>query len=228
MTIVTIPYARDNFGYIIHTGTQSLIIDPGEGHPFEHHLKSPPTAILLTHEHWDHVNGVPHILHLYPDTPVFIQDPSLIKHICIAQPTSTLPSVLHTPPQVIPTPGHSFGSVCFYFKQGVAFVGDVLFSMGCGGVFTQDYDAALNSLKTIKSLPPKTLLYWGHNYAKINYIFARSVLKNAPGLRAYAHTMQTQGTGALLADELKFNPFLHTNTVEEFRHLRSKKTGMSV
>ena len=227
MNVITVPYSRDNFGYIVRFGARSFIIDPGEGPPFEPHITKPPSAILLTHEHWDHVNGVPHILHLYPKTPVFIKDPSLIKHICAARPTSELASMFPTPPKILPTPGHSLGSVCFYFEQGAAFVGDVLFAMGCGGVFTQDYEAAFASIQTVKALPPETILYWGHNYAKINYIFARSVLKNTQSLRAYADKMHTQGTGALLEDELRFNPFLQAETVQEFQNLRFKKIGVS-
>lgn len=225
MTVITVPYARDNFGYVVHIGTQSLIIDPGLAQPFERHITKPPTAILLTHEHWDHINGIPQLLHNYPGTPVFIQNPNSIKHLCEAQPTSNIPETLHNPPKVLFTPGHSFSSVCFYFEQGLAFVGDVLFSMGCGGVFTNDYSAAFTALQTIHALPDSTLLYWGHNYAKSNYLFARGILQNTKELRNYALLMHDQGTGALLANEKRYNPFLQAKTVEEFTCLRNRKSG---
>jgi glyoxylase-like metal-dependent hydrolase (beta-lactamase superfamily II) len=68
--------------------------------------------------------------------------------------------------RVLHTPGHSPGSVTFYLEEeGVAFDGDVLFSLGVGRADLPggDWDTLLNSIRQVLfSLPDDTILYPGH------------------------------------------------------------------
>ncbi len=68
--------------------------------------------------------------------------------------------------EVIHTPGHSPGGVCFYAaKEGVVFVGDTLFN---GGVGRSDLEGGSHStlIKSIRekllTLPDETRVYCGH------------------------------------------------------------------
>jgi hydroxyacylglutathione hydrolase len=67
--------------------------------------------------------------------------------------------------QVIETPGHTPGSVCFYFKEDeILFTGDTLFSDGVGRTdlsYSSPKDLQ-NSLKKLSQLPKKTKIYPGH------------------------------------------------------------------
>ncbi|MBR6963789.1 MAG: MBL fold metallo-hydrolase [Prevotella sp.] len=67
---------------------------------------------------------------------------------------------------IIPTPGHTPGSVFFYCKEeGVAFSGDTLFHMSIGRTDFDggSYDSMMRSLKNIaNTLPPDTIIYTGH------------------------------------------------------------------
>lgn len=67
---------------------------------------------------------------------------------------------------IIPTPGHTPGSVFFYCKEeATAFSGDTLFNMSIGRTdFDRgSYHDILNSLQIIKkTLPPQTVLCCGH------------------------------------------------------------------
>ena len=66
---------------------------------------------------------------------------------------------------LLPTPGHTPGSVCFYFPEdGVLFSGDTLFQMGYGRTDLPggDIQQLWHSLDLLLALPPETVVYPGH------------------------------------------------------------------
>lgn len=67
--------------------------------------------------------------------------------------------------QVIPTPGHSRGSVCFYHeKEHILFTGDTLFQMSIGRTDLQGGSMMqiIQSLRTLAQLPDETIVLPGH------------------------------------------------------------------
>jgi hydroxyacylglutathione hydrolase len=68
--------------------------------------------------------------------------------------------------QVLHTPGHTPGHVCFYESEnGVLFDGDVLFYRGIGRTDLPggDWQQLLNSIQSsLFSLPDDTVVYSGH------------------------------------------------------------------
>jgi glyoxylase-like metal-dependent hydrolase (beta-lactamase superfamily II) len=85
--------------------------------------------------------------------------------------------------EVLYTPGHADGSVCFYNKeQGFMITGDVLFrdTIGRTDLPTGDFDLLMKSIRErIFTLPDSTLIYPGHGpettvgYEKQNNPFIR-------------------------------------------------------
>ena len=71
--------------------------------------------------------------------------------------------------RVIGTPGHTAGSVCFYFQSGAFIVsGDTLFkgSVGRTDLPTGDFKSLARSIKeTLFALPDDTVVYPGHGPA---------------------------------------------------------------
>ena len=66
---------------------------------------------------------------------------------------------------LLSTPGHTPGSVCFYFPEdGVLFSGDTLFQMGYGRTDLPGGDSRQlwRSLDLLLALPPETVVYPGH------------------------------------------------------------------
>lgn len=67
---------------------------------------------------------------------------------------------------IIKTPGHTPGGVCFYDKsQGLLFCGDTLFAGGAVGSTDHKYSSMIElrkSLKTLMELPNNTLILPGH------------------------------------------------------------------
>ncbi len=141
-----------------------------------------PKAILLTHSHWDHIADV-HPLKISLQIPVFVHNsdaPNLIKPgsdllrllvpIIGVEPDGFLEEGTVFPVgksklEVIHTPGHSVGSICFYEPSaGILFSGDTLFQGTIGNLSfpTSRPQLMADSLRKLTKLPGKTKVYPGH------------------------------------------------------------------
>lgn len=126
-------------------------------------------AILLTHGHFDHVGAVAEIA-AETDCAVYISAADLSLPPMITNGklyyTHTYQGSVNAAGltfQVIPTPGHTPGSVCLVCED-VMFSGDTLFCGSCGrtdlpGASAQ---AMAASLKTLAALPGNYRVYPGH------------------------------------------------------------------
>ena len=78
--------------------------------------------------------------------------------------------------QVMGVGGHTLGHIAYYdADDGVAFVGDTLFAMGCGRLFEGDPAMMWTSLSKLAALPDETRVYCAHEYTASNARFALSV-----------------------------------------------------
>jgi hydroxyacylglutathione hydrolase len=78
--------------------------------------------------------------------------------------------------KVYDTPGHTRGHIVYHFEDdGVAFVGDTLFSMGCGRLFEGTPQQMWNSLQKLMAWPDDTKIYCAHEYTQTNARFALTV-----------------------------------------------------
>jgi len=166
----------DNFIYLIgDTETKEMAsVDPAWDVPFilaeAERLGYTITSVLLTHGHGDHTNGLTELLESHP-VPVYISRneaaqfrPDVDGMIDLDDGDSvTLGSLIL---QVIHTPGHSPGGLCFLYKDQIL-VGDTLFIDGCGrcDLPGSDVEAMYHSIhKKLMPLPDNTRIYVGHNY----------------------------------------------------------------
>lgn len=110
----------------------------------EHQLR--PAGILLTHHHYDHVGGVDKIRNFF-DCPVYLHrgDVDLYrKPVDVILEGGEQLDLDGEKIDVIHTPGHTSGGVCYYSeKSKAAFTGDTIFNVDLGrtdlegGSFTQ-------------------------------------------------------------------------------------------
>lgn len=166
-----------------------LIFDPGEeGKKLINRLeqrKLKPLATLLTHAHFDHIGAVDDIRDKY-NIPVYIHnneknwlmDPSLngSQFFMMGQIKAKQADQLITSEgemtigdftfEVFETPGHSPGSVSFYFKNdGFVVAGDALFqgSIGRTDLPGGNHDVLISSIhKKLLVLPEETIVLSGH------------------------------------------------------------------
>lgn len=146
------------------------------------------TAILLTHGHPDHVNGLDEILSRH-DVPAYISKHEAPfykpqhKNIVEVENRQTL-KIGTMELECLLTPGHTPGSQCFRC-EGVLITGDTVFIDGCGRCDLPGGNAGemYKSLYTIiMKLPDETLLYTGHNYGPVPFATLKSQKTTNPYL----------------------------------------------
>ena len=187
--------------YIVHDSAlkECVIIDPGyEAEKILAKLKAlelKPTAILLTHGHFDHVGAVEQIVEAtgcglwmhradwtQPNAPIINYLYPLANCDFTDVNFCGEGHILHTAGltfQVLSTPGHTGGSVCYRCGDAL-FSGDTLFAGGCGRTDLPggDWDTIVKSLRRLSTLEDHLQVFPGH------------------------------GESTTLAQEKKYNPYL--------------------
>jgi len=218
-----------------HTAShQVAVIDPTEAelvqdYCAEHGLTV--SQIWLTHWHKDHIGGVPGLIQ-GQNLPVYGPRAELSKIPFITHPLGHEEHFnFHgIDIQVIAVPGHTLGHIVYFIDAiDVLFCGDTLFAMGCGRVFEGTYSQMYHSLSRLAALPPRTQVYCTHEYTLSNAQFAKHVEPdNSAILERFEHIERLRILGqctlpSSIEDELQTNPFLRTESVEEFQRLRTLK-----
>lgn len=249
MQIKALRCLKDNWTFLITqpSGTDSgsreicVSIDPGEvTEEMKVELAGRDLkAIMLTHHHHDHIGGVETLLRLYPNAKVFASDRDSRRLEFFGQrphkfdDLRRFPNLFGNPIEFRshPIPGHTEGQVAIETRVGSSFpahffVGDTLFAFGCGRCLEGTPEQLFQSLQFIKSLPPSSLVYFGHDYELRNMEFWKTWRQDAgPNLvnEAALNTAVSGRAFAKLEFEMQRNPFLKIQDVETFRLWRERR-----
>ena len=171
---------HNNYIWLLKNSTSNhiAIVDPGEAGPLLKKIAAEnliPIAILITHRHWDHVDGVEEITEKY-DIPVYTPKTESVKGSThpVGEGDVVVLDELDLTLNIMDVPGHTSGAVTYY-ADGMVFSGDTLFAAGCGRMFEGTPPQMHSSLSKFKNLPDDTLLYCGHEYTVANLQFANAV-----------------------------------------------------
>lgn len=215
--VFPVPALRDNYIWVLHDGSAAAAVDPGEAEPLIEALQTRGlrlTAILLTHHHWDHVNGAPALQKRF-EVPIYGPRDSRVPGR--AQALSEGETLTLDAPavrlRVLEIPGHTETHIALYDDRYL-FSGDTLFSVGCGRLFEGTPEQMLASLDKLAELPDELLVCCGHEYTVKNCQFANRVEPANEALRERlqeAQSMRERGEPTLpvsLGEERRTNPFL--------------------
>jgi len=225
LEIYQFPTRSDNYGVLIHdpeTGPTAAIDAPEAG-PILAALEDKGwalTDILITHHHADHTAGVEA---LKKKTGCTVYGPAreagLIPGLDVEVKEGDAVEIGSAKGRVIETPGHTRGHVSYYFPDDAAvFVGDTLFSVGCGRLLEGDAPTMWSSLTKLAALPPETEVYCGHEYTGANCRFALTVEPENAALQARAKEVAENDAKGLpslpttIGQELATNPFLRASS----------------
>jgi hydroxyacylglutathione hydrolase len=223
---------KDNFGVLLHdpdTGATAAIDAPEAG-PVEAALCAQSwrlTDILVTHHHHDHTGGIAELKARHrcrvvapdaeakgiPQVDETVREGDSVK-------VGTLTA------RVIETPGHTAGHISYVFAhEKLVFVGDTLFSIGCGRVIEGTPQMMWQSLLKLRALPDDTQIYCGHEYTAANVRFAKTIEPNNAALIAREQEVARQNAAhqptvpSTMGEEKAANPFLRADVPEVARSL---------
>jgi len=154
-------------------------------------------AVVCTHAHYDHIKELEYLLGLR-DVPVSIskyESGVSCKNLKKCEDGDKI-KIGNIELTCIHTPGHSAGDMCFLCGD-ILLTGDTLFIDGCGrcdlagGNPKKMYDSLFNK---IAKLPDATIIYPGHDYGPT--------------------------PSATLASQKQTNPYLQSESLEDFLHYR--------
>lgn len=243
------PCLNDNYGYLVHdpVSGETAVIDTPDATKIMAEAETKGwkiTQIWNTHWHPDHAGGN---LQIKDATGCVIIGPAgeedKIPGLDRAVRQDSLVNLGAIVAKVIDVPGHTAGHIAFHVEEeGVAFVGDTVFALGCGRLFEGSPAQMWDSLSKIKALPEDTILYCAHEYTAANAKFAATIEPENSDLQTYidqVKALRSEDKPTIptrLDKELAANPFLRADIpalqaamghsgdpVETFAEIRRRK-----
>jgi hydroxyacylglutathione hydrolase len=232
LQIVTVPCLSDNYAFLAHdpeTGA-TAVVDVPEAGPILAALEARGwtlSDVLITHHHWDHVDGLSELLAKAPARVIgAAADAHRLPALDVALKIGDPVRIGAEEGEMIDVPGHTVGHVAFHFPQSrVAFTADSLMALGCGRVFEGTMAQMHDSLGKLANLSPDTIICSGHEYTEKNAKFALTVDPENPKLISrVAEVTRRRSAGeptvpSTLAEELDTNPFLRATDPDIQMHL---------
>lgn len=194
LTVHQFPCLSDNYGFLVRDETSGKVatIDTPDADAILAELDTLGWSldlILNTHWHPDHAGGN---AALKKATGATITGPAEVTRIAPLDRVVRGGDIVllgETRFEVIDSGGHTLGHIAYHdAADGVAFVGDTLFALGCGRLFEGTPEQMWESLSRITALPDDTVVYCAHEYTAANARFALSV-DDDPALKARANAV---------------------------------------
>ncbi|MDQ3078294.1 MAG: hydroxyacylglutathione hydrolase [Pseudomonadota bacterium] len=236
LQIASVPAFADNYLWLVRDpdSNEVAVVDPGD-----------PAAVLAeaerrewritqvwnTHWHPDHTGGNAAVV---ASTGATLSAPAAeaarIPAIDVSlKEGDTIRLGAHVG-EVWEVPGHTLGHIALIFREdGIVFVGDTLFAMGCGRLFEGRPEQMHASLQRLAALPDETLIYCAHEYTLANARFAASAFPGDAAIAdRLAHVTAQRSAGeatvpTTIGQERATNPFLRATDPASFAELRRLK-----
>jgi hydroxyacylglutathione hydrolase len=235
LEVAAVPVLRDNYVWLIYDSAseETIAVDPSVADPVLAAAAQrgwPITQVWNTHWHPDHTGGNDAIREATGCTitgPAEVEKVSKMDRVVAG---GDRVRIGEHEAVVIDIPAHTAGHIAFHFEtDGMVFVGDTLFAMGCGRLFEGTAEQMFSNLKRLAELPGETRVFCGHEYTLAN---ARFAIEAEPGNRDIAErlsqvaAMRDRGETTLpttIAEERATNPFMRAPDAREFARLRTMK-----
>lgn len=170
---VTIPCLADNYAFLVHNtdSGETALVDAPESGPILSALNDlgwSLDTVLLTHHHWDHIDGLTAILEAQKARVIGAKaDAHRLPPLDVAVSDGDHLSVCGEDMTVMDVSGHTVGHVAFHFPTtGLLFTADSLMALGCGRLFEGTPAQMWQSLSRLAALPDDTIVYSGHEYTE--------------------------------------------------------------
>lgn len=235
LEIVAVPAFADNYLWLAHdrmTG-ETAAIDPGDAQAVliaADRRGWKIGQVLNTHWHPDHTGGNLAVKAAGARVSGPEMEADKIPGIDIGLGEGDQVRIGTHVADVWHVPGHTLGHIALVFHEnGLAFVGDTMFAMGCGRLFEGTPDQMYASLQRLGTLPPETVIYCAHEYTLSNARFAaQAEPDNNAVLARLGEVEKARAEGrptvpTTIGREADTNLFLRSPDVGTFTELRAAK-----
>lgn len=230
--VFQLPARKDNFAYLLREPGSGLVaaVDTPDADVISSFLDGRGwrlDIILNTHHHHDHVGGNLALAQRY-GCRIYgaAKDAARIPGIGERLRAGDEFQLGRERVSVFGCDGHTIGHIAYWMPESkLLFVGDTLFSLGCGGLFEGSPLQMWDSLARLRELPGDTLVCCAHEYTLENAAYALTVEPGNQALRdrvREAERQRAEGKPTVpstLASEKACNPFLRPESSEIQRRL---------
>jgi len=234
--IVRVPVLDDNYVWLMHDpeSGETVAVDPAVAAPVLAAAQARGwtiSQIWNTHWHADHIGGNADIkaatgCTITGPAAEAAKIPTLDRKVAEGD-VVRIGAIAAT---VIEVPAHTAGHIAYHLpSEGVAFVGDTLFAMGCGRLFEGTAGQMYANMARLAALPDDTLVYCAHEYTQGN---GRYALVAEPDNDAIAARMRQVNAARAAGEatvpttiglERATNPFMRAGSVAELAARRAAK-----
>jgi hydroxyacylglutathione hydrolase len=186
LEVVRIPVLNDNYVWLLHDDAsgETVAIDPAVAEPVLEAAAARGWTIdqiWNTHWHGDHVGGnaaIKAAANAWGGCIITGPAAEAEKIGTLDRTVSEGDSVRigdHVA-RVMAVPAHTAGHIAYHLApDGMIFVGDTLFAMGCGRLFEGTAAQMFANMARFATLPDETVVYCAHEYTLSNGRFALTV-----------------------------------------------------
>ncbi len=234
--IARVDVLSDNYVWLMHDAVsgETVVIDPSVAAPVLAAADARGwriSQIWNTHWHPDHVGGNAEIkaatgCTITGPAAEAAKIPTLDRRVAEGD-TTRIGAIMA---QVIDVPAHTAGHIAYHLpSEGVVFVGDTLFAMGCGRLFEGSPEQMFANMGRLAALPAETRVYCAHEYTQSN---GRYALVAEPDNQATVDRMRVVDAAraageatvpTTIALERATNPFMRAASVAQLAERRAAK-----
>ncbi len=236
LDVIRIPVLSDNYIWLVHDDMsgETMVVDPAMADPVLEAAEKRGwriTHIWNTHWHPDHTGGNAAIKEA---TGCLIIGPAAeydrISTLDVQIAGGDEVRLGAHVAAVIDVPAHTSGHIAYHFaEEGIAFVGDTLFAMGCGRLFEGTAAQMFDNMAKLSALPDETMIYCAHEYTLSNGRYALVAEPDNIALKqrmAQVEAMRQRDEPTIptsIALEKATNPFMRATSVEQLAERRTAK-----
>ena len=214
MKYYSIKILKNNIVWLfVDSKGQGILVDCGESKPVLEFLKKHGIDlkyILVTHYHYDHVDGILDVALKTKAKVVGVKKQGKEEIIDIFVKDGDEINLLGENIQIMNVKAHSDCDSIYYFRDKKFLItGDIIFSLGVGKIFEGSIQEMFKIIYKIRGMDKDILIFCGHDLLNANFLFARDLLNVDYSLKKSCIQNKILDLPLKFGEEILINPIFN-------------------